>query len=177
MGEGALSYSFNLSPKVLADSPVYSSSHSSISHLYLYIATYFWVMFSLSVGAIRRHVMVLPSLKWTYIPTLLQMFLTFTEILGIRNHQVDVIDVVIAGIISPGPELGLCVTVFEAVPTLQSIDHPVGYLYLDKAFLICSSSRSSWGSSASCPHPKCEGVKHNILMKACRFLILFVFYV
>ena len=33
MMEGALSYSFNLSPKVLGDSPMYSSSHSYLSHL------------------------------------------------------------------------------------------------------------------------------------------------
>ena len=34
-GEGALRCSLNLSPNVLEDSPMYSSSHSTLSHLYL----------------------------------------------------------------------------------------------------------------------------------------------
>ena len=33
--EGALRCSLNLSPNVLDDSPIYSSSHSTLSHLYL----------------------------------------------------------------------------------------------------------------------------------------------
>ena len=32
---GCFKCSLNLSPKVLADSPIYSSSHSTLSHLYL----------------------------------------------------------------------------------------------------------------------------------------------
>ena len=35
IGEGALRCSLNLSPNVLEDSPVYSSLHSTLSHLYL----------------------------------------------------------------------------------------------------------------------------------------------
>ena len=35
MGDGALRCSFNLSSKFLADSPIYSSSQSTLSHLYL----------------------------------------------------------------------------------------------------------------------------------------------
>ena len=53
-GEGALRCSFNLSPKVLADSPMYSSSLSNLLHLYLYITLLFWVILSLALGAIRR---------------------------------------------------------------------------------------------------------------------------
>ena len=34
MGDGAFWCSLNLSPKVLEDSPIYSSSHSTLSHLY-----------------------------------------------------------------------------------------------------------------------------------------------
>ena len=34
-GGGVFKCSLNLSPKVLADSPMYSSSHSNLSHLYL----------------------------------------------------------------------------------------------------------------------------------------------
>ena len=35
MGEGGFRYSLNLSPKVLDDSPIYSSSHFTLSHWYL----------------------------------------------------------------------------------------------------------------------------------------------
>ena len=54
--------SLNLSPNVLEDSPVHSSSHSTLSSLYLYITTLFWVMGSLSLEAIRRLLVVLPPL-------------------------------------------------------------------------------------------------------------------
>ena len=37
VGEGAFRCSLNLSSKFLADSPMYSSSHSTLSHLYLYM--------------------------------------------------------------------------------------------------------------------------------------------
>ena len=40
-GEGAMRCSLNLSSKVLADSSMYSSSHFSLSHLYMYIAQLF----------------------------------------------------------------------------------------------------------------------------------------
>ena len=53
-GEGALKCSFGLSLKVLADCPIYSSSHSSLSHLYLYFNLLSFVLFSLSLGANRN---------------------------------------------------------------------------------------------------------------------------
>ena len=37
IGEGAFRYSLNLSQNVLEDSPMCSSSHSTLSHLYLYM--------------------------------------------------------------------------------------------------------------------------------------------
>ena len=40
-GEGALRCFFSLFPKVLADIPIYSSSHYNLSHLYLYIIPIF----------------------------------------------------------------------------------------------------------------------------------------
>ena len=78
IGEGCFKCSLNLSPKVLADSPIYSSSHSTLSHLYLYMIPLFWVMRSLSFGAIRRSLMVLPPLKKTWMPYFLQVFLTLS---------------------------------------------------------------------------------------------------
>ena len=50
----------NLSAKFLADSPMYSSSHSTLLHLYLYMTPLFFTMVSLSFGAIRRFLMVSP---------------------------------------------------------------------------------------------------------------------
>ena len=41
IGEGALRCSLNLSSKFLADSPIYSSSQSTLSHLYLYMTPLF----------------------------------------------------------------------------------------------------------------------------------------
>ena len=41
IGEGAFWCSLNLSANVLADSPMYSSSHSTLSHLYLYMPPLF----------------------------------------------------------------------------------------------------------------------------------------
>ena len=42
MGEGTIRCSFILSLKVCADSPMYSSSESTWSHLYLYITHFLW---------------------------------------------------------------------------------------------------------------------------------------
>ena len=55
IGEGAFRCSLNLSPKFLADSPMYSSSHSStLLHLYLYMTPLFLRIRSLSFEAMRR---------------------------------------------------------------------------------------------------------------------------
>ena len=45
IGEGAFKCSLNLSPKFLADSPMYSSSHSTLLNLNLYITPLFkdWI--------------------------------------------------------------------------------------------------------------------------------------
>ena len=72
----------------------------------------FFVM-SFSLGAIERDLIVLGSPKMhLYTPP------------GIRNHQVDVLAVVGAGVIAPGPRLHLCVAVFESVPSLKSTEDP-----------------------------------------------------
>ena len=50
MGEGALRCSLNLSSKVLADSPMYSSSHSVLPHLYQYMMLLFFFHFFFVFG-------------------------------------------------------------------------------------------------------------------------------
>ena len=75
MGDVAVMCSLYLSPNVLPDSPMYFSSQSTLPHLYLYITPLFLSMVSLSLGCTRRSLMVLPPLKYTYTPYLLQMFL------------------------------------------------------------------------------------------------------
>ena len=75
IGDGALMCSLYLSPNVLPDSPMYSSSQSTLPNLYLYITPLFLSMVSLSLGCTRRSLIVLPPLKYTSTPYLLQMFL------------------------------------------------------------------------------------------------------
>ena len=72
--EGAFWCSLNLSPNVLEDSPIYSSSHSTLSHLYLHMTPLFFWIGSWSFGAILRFLMVVPPLKQTCTPCLLQTF-------------------------------------------------------------------------------------------------------
>ena len=77
IGEGAFRCSLNLSSKFLADSPMYSSSHSTLSHLYLYMTPLFLRIGSLSFGAIRRFLMVDPPFRCTCIPYLCMFFWSF----------------------------------------------------------------------------------------------------
>ena len=75
MGVGALRCSLYLSSKFLADSQIYSSSQSTLSHLYLYMTTLFLRSGSLSFGTIRRSLMVWPPLRCISVLYFLQMFL------------------------------------------------------------------------------------------------------
>ena len=63
MGEGSLSCSLNLSPKVLEVSPMYSSLHVSSPHWYQYIVPLFLSMGSLSLGLTNICLLVLFPLK------------------------------------------------------------------------------------------------------------------
>ena len=71
IGEGAFWCSLNLSAKFLADSPMYSSLHPCWLHLYLYMTPLLFKIGSLSLGAMRRLLMVWPPLKNTWTPNLL----------------------------------------------------------------------------------------------------------
>ena len=75
MGDGALICSLNLSANVLPDSPIYSSSQSTLPHLYLKITPLFCSMLSLSLECTRSSLIVLPPLKYISMPCFLQMFL------------------------------------------------------------------------------------------------------
>ena len=75
LGDGAFMYALYLSANVLPNSPMYSSSQSTLACLYLYITPLFCQMISLSLGLNRRSLMVLPPLKWICVPCLLWMVL------------------------------------------------------------------------------------------------------
>ena len=76
IGEGDFWCSINLSANDPADSPIYFSSHSTLSHLYLYVTPLFLRIGSLSFGAIRRFLMVSAPLKCTCTPCFLYDLLT-----------------------------------------------------------------------------------------------------
>ena len=80
IGDGAFRCSLYLSSKVLADSPIYSSSQSISSHLNHYITLLFFLMLSLSLGDTSKFLMVFPPLEYTSIPYFLQMFLKLSLI-------------------------------------------------------------------------------------------------
>ena len=71
IGDGALRCSLSMSPRDLPHSPMYCSGQLMCGHLNLYITPHFWSLLSLSLGAMRRVLMVLVPLKCTWIPKLL----------------------------------------------------------------------------------------------------------
>ena len=75
IGDVAFKCSLYLSSKVLADSPIYSSSHSVLHPWNLYMMLLCFVLASLFFGNINRLFKVFPPLKCTWTPYLLQMFL------------------------------------------------------------------------------------------------------
>ena len=101
-GGGALMCSLNLSPKVLSDSPVYSSSQSTLPHLYLQITPLFCSVLSLSLECTRRSLMVLPPLKYISTPCFLQMFLqAFTHALYVWYYYVGLFGTCIIVLVGP----------------------------------------------------------------------------
>ena len=80
IGDCAFRCSFYLSPKVLAESPIYPSLQSILSHLNQYITLLFFLMLSLSLGDTSKFLMVFPPLKYTCISYFLQMFLKLSLI-------------------------------------------------------------------------------------------------
>ena len=98
MGDGALRCSFNLSSKFLADSPIYSSSQSTLSHLNLYMTPLFFVDW---VFVLWGHEVIFDGLTIFQVhinPILLaNVFITLTESLMAWNHNVRFWTTVITG--------------------------------------------------------------------------------
>ena len=144
MGEDTLRCSFNLSPKVIADSPMYFSTHSSLSYLYLYITLLFWMMFSLSLGATRRLLMVLPPLKWTWYLPYYKCSWYFCWDPWYKDPPLGcycglllvLLSLVLLPLWLEWTSVLLCLRLFKALGLLSA---HVGYLKLVRAFLMCSS--------------------------------------
>ena len=79
MGEGSFRCSLYLLPKVLEVSPIYSSSQPRSPHWYQYMAPLWLTIGSLSLGETRRFLMVLPPLKWVWMPYLPWIFLMLSQ--------------------------------------------------------------------------------------------------
>ena len=86
MGKGALRCSLYLLPKLLPVSLMYCILQPGWLHLYLYITPPFWMVLSLSLGAIKSSLTVLAPLKWTCTPALPHVSETLTETFGVWDH-------------------------------------------------------------------------------------------
>ena len=73
-GEGAFKCSLNLSPNVLEDSYVFPITFHPVTFEHLYMMPLFFVIWSLSLGATWRSLMVLPPLQCTCISCFLHTF-------------------------------------------------------------------------------------------------------
>ena len=63
IGDGAFKCSLNLYSKVLADSPIYSSSHSVLPHLYQYTMLLCFFISSLSFGILSQRVLLQSNIR------------------------------------------------------------------------------------------------------------------
>ena len=87
---GAFICSLHLSANVLPDSPVYSSSQSTLPHLYLNISPLFCQTVSLSLGLTRRSLIVPASLKVHLCSKFaVDVFTAFNYTLDISHHCVS----------------------------------------------------------------------------------------
>ena len=114
------------------------SSHSNLLYLFLYIMSPFLVWcFLCPQGVLGDFWRYWPPWKWTWMPTLPQMFLKLAKSLGIRCHHMDVTVVVVGFDIVTETVLGLCVTIFVVAFCLRSVESSFGILPLKFA---CASS-------------------------------------
>ena len=89
IGEGGFSYSLNLFPNILEDSSIYTSLHSTLSHLILYVMLLFLVVGSLSLGTTRRSFDGLcPFEVHLYAMFLVDSFYAFTKALCIQYPHI-----------------------------------------------------------------------------------------
>ena len=137
---------------------MYSSSYSTMSHLYLYMTPLFLVMESLSFGAIRRLLVVLPPLKYTCILCLLHIFLRLSLSLlvyGITISVLWLLDVVLVEVLVL--VLLLTGTVLSSNLLSSSVKAHIGYMHLDRTSCGCSFYR------------RC-GLEHTVLVLWCSVL-------
>ena len=142
IGEGAFWCSLNLSAKFLADSPRYSSLHPCWLHLNLYMTPLLFVIGSLSLGAMRRFLIVWPPLKNTWTPNLLHDLLILSLspwLYGTTMYKVCL--VLLASLIGSS-----CSDVVRVLAShFGPFYGPCGYLHLVRALKrYSSSSCNSW---------------------------------
>ena len=115
---------------------MYSSLQSNPLHLHLYVTSLFCVMLSLSLGDTRRILILLlpPEVDLNAYPTT-NALNTSVETLGIRYHHVDLtvvfflaVGVVGIGVVVPGTNVGMCVSVLVVDFSLKSVEGPYGVL-------------------------------------------------
>ena len=141
MGEGVLRCSLNLSAKFLADSLMYSSSHSTLLHLYLYMTPLFFMMVSLSLGAMRRFLMVSPPFRCTCTPCLLHVLLKFSlRPLWYGTTMCGWVMLSCSGLVGLVPLLLFLLAVSFGFFSLTLFRAQVEYLHLFKAEVRCCSS-------------------------------------
>ena len=139
MGEWVLRCSLNLSAKFLADSPMYSSLQSTLLHLYLYMNTLFFMMVSLSFGAIRSFLMVSPPFRWTCTPYLLHVLLKFSlRPWWYGTTMCGWLMLSCSGLVGLVPLLLFLLAVSFGFFSLTLFRAQVGYLHLFKAYTITS---------------------------------------
>ena len=80
MGDGTLWCSLYLSPSDLPNSSIYCSVQLILGHWYLYMMQLLINLGSLSLGAVSNCPTVFVPLKWTWMPSLLQIFLNFSPV-------------------------------------------------------------------------------------------------
>ena len=115
--------------------------HTPASPTYSCIHSHFFEMVSLSFGAIRRLLMVLPPLKCTWIPILPKNdFEAFTKTLLVGYHHMDVAVIIIVVLAVADVVMGLCGVIFVVTFDLSLLRAQIGYLDLCKIPFMCSSS-------------------------------------
>ena len=127
--------------KVLPDSPMYSSSQFTLPHLNLQITPHFSRMVPLSLGCIRRSLMVLPPLKYILTPCFLQIFLKLSPMpwmYGTTMYGLLLLPLLLVVLVVPW-----LVFVFFFCWMLTLDRAQSGYLHFFRALLRWSSSSCS----------------------------------
>ena len=115
---------------------MYSSSHSNLSHLYLYIMPLLLVMWSLSLGATSSFFRVLPLLKCTSMPYFFPMFF----IVSLRPSSYGT---VMCALVFVWMFLFFCLVLGASIFSFILLIAQFGYLHAVRAFCICVCSSSS----------------------------------